>query len=344
MKENLSSEINKSQAITQEIEASYSFIKEGIILLVNQKSAISNNHVSLQLFSSGFERLAKILLLLKEKQTSGNYPTTDGNKNYFGKYDNGHGINKMIDDLILYSDKVAVMKRIPILIDDMEFLRTNEKFRNFLNIITDFSKHQRYYYIDTIVKIGRQENNSFDKFKNLICSYSEELDISKLTYDEEELYVLNSMIITIEKGVRAISRFFTHGFGDEGKRYYGDFDNFFLLNDKDLGKLKYLIPKAEPQNDYSPMNWFSFRFIKIELLSKKRIISSIDFPNWPFLVDEVKVINYKNGKYCFVQIKDGVFALNATAVNYYKIPTYFASKYLKPRQYMLELLTIAQQL
>ena len=50
----------------------------------------------------------------------------------------------------------------------------------------------------------------------------------------------NSTIITIEKGVRAISRFFTHGLEDEGRKHYGNFGSFILLRDEDLGKLKYL--------------------------------------------------------------------------------------------------------
>jgi hypothetical protein len=344
MKGNSIIEIEKIVAISEEIEASFNFIKEGIRYLNNQKSAILSNHVPLQLFSSGFERLAKILLLLKEKHVTGSYPMTEGTKNYFGEYDNGHGINKMIDDLIAYAETVDLMKKIPMVSEDMQFVKTDNQFRCFLNIMSDFSRHQRYYYVDTIVKRERQEKNSFAEFKSLVYSYSNEIDATELKYEEEERYVLTSMIITIERGVRAISRFFTHGLGNEGRQNYGDFGNFILLKDEELGKLKYLIPKVEPQKDYKPMSKNGIQFLKIRTLSKTKTVCSLDFSNWPFLVEKVEVINYKNGMFCFLRIKDEVFALNGSAGSHFKIPNYFASEYLKPRRVLPELLTIAQSL
>jgi hypothetical protein len=337
-------EIEKIVAIGEEIEASYNFIIEGIRSLNNQKSAILSNHVVLQLLSSGFERLAKILLLLKEKHATGNYPTTERNTNYFSKYDNGHGINKMIDDLIAYAKTVELMREIPMVVDDIEYIQNDNKFRTFLNIISDFSKHQRYYYIDSIVKKERQKSNSFSEFKALIYSYSNSINTSEINHEEEERIILNLMIITIEKGTRAISRFFTHGLGDEGKRHYGDFSKFILLRDDELGKLKYLIPKIDPQKDYKPIKKNGLRFLKIKTLSKSKTVSSANFSKWPFIVDKVEVINFKNGKFCFVRIKNEVFALNGNALRHFKIPNYIASKYLKPRHTLPELLTIAKRL
>src|SRR5690606_11606138 len=133
--------------------------------------------------------------------------------------------------------------------------------RTFLDIITDFSIKQRYYYIDMIVKKVRPENNSFEKFKTLIYSYSDDIDVSSMTYDEEERYIFTSVIITIEKGVRAISRFFTHGLGDEGRGYYGNFGSFIVLKDEDLGKKKYLLTKIDPQKDYLPMSKNGLQFL-----------------------------------------------------------------------------------
>jgi len=228
-------EIEKVIAIGEELEASFNFIKGGIRYLNNQYSAVSNNHVPLQLLSSGFERLVKILLLLKEKHLIGEYPNTEGYKNYFGQFDNGHGFKKMVNKLISYSEDVELMRKTPMVIEDLYYLKNDARFKTFLEIVTDFSKFQRYYYIDTIVKKERQENNSFEKFKLLIDSYSDNIDISKLAYDEEEQSNLNYTIITIEKGVRAITRFFTHGLGDEGRKHYGNFGSFILLSDEDLG-------------------------------------------------------------------------------------------------------------
>ena len=171
----------------------------------------------------------------------------------------------MVEELISYSESIDLMGNIPMIIEDLDFIRNDAKFNSFLGVITDFSKFQRYYYIDTIVKKERPKNNSFEKFKLLIDSYSENLDVSKLTHDEEEQFNLNSTIITIEKGVRAITRFFTHGLGDEGRKHYGDFGSFILLKDEDLGKLKYLIPKIDPQKDYAPWKSHNMKYLEIRI-------------------------------------------------------------------------------
>ncbi|NQY09050.1 MAG: hypothetical protein HRT71_05975 [Flavobacteriales bacterium] len=344
MNPNETLDIEKIVAIAEEVDASFSFIKDGIRYLDNQNSAVSNNHVPLQLLASGFERLVKILLLLKEKHLTGDYPKTEGKKNYFGQFDNGHGIKKMVEELISYSESIDLMGNIPMIIEDLDFIRNDAKFNSFLGVITDFSKFQRYYYIDTIVKKERPKNNSFEKFKLLIDSYSENLDVSKLTHDEEEQFNLNSTIITIEKGVRAITRFFTHGLGDEGRKHYGDFGSFILLKDEDLGKLKYLIPKIDPQKDYAPWKSHNMKYLEIRISSKCKVISSFNVDNWPFEVDNVEVINYKNGNYCLVKIGKEIFALNGSASSHFKIPIYFSSKQLKPRQTMPNLLSIAQDI
>jgi DNA-directed RNA polymerase subunit alpha len=54
-----------------------------------------------------------------------------------------------------------------------------------------------------------------------------DLHIATVTDKKTELEIE----ITIEKGVRALSRFFTHGLGENGRRYYGDFTKFLFLND-----------------------------------------------------------------------------------------------------------------
>ena len=66
-------QMEKLLAITQEVEASFNFVELGLLNMREQKTLESNNHVTIQLLSSGFERIIKILLLLKEKHLTGNY-------------------------------------------------------------------------------------------------------------------------------------------------------------------------------------------------------------------------------------------------------------------------------
>ncbi|MET3981761.1 hypothetical protein ABIB62_004378 [Mucilaginibacter sp. UYP25] len=66
--------LSKVSAVMQEVEASFRFIEPGLINLRSAKFVGANNHVTLQLLAAGFERLLKILLLLKHKHLEGEFP------------------------------------------------------------------------------------------------------------------------------------------------------------------------------------------------------------------------------------------------------------------------------
>ncbi len=341
---NKAHEIEKVVAITEEVEASFQFIAVGLKNLNEQTSSISNNHVSLQLLSSGFERVLKILLLLKDKHLTGSYPELSKAREKFKNYNNGHGIEKMLDELIVYSKNIDFMQRVPMVREDLDFIENNKSFREFLKIITEFSIQQRYYYIDTIVLENSNQNfNPFSSFKNFIYSFGNGTDLTQLTYKQEERLFIQGAIICIEKGVSAISRFFTHGLGDFGKQFYGDFSSFILLNDKDLGKLKYTEKKKLPSDSYKAINLFSLSFLAINLSSKSKTLYSKDYENWAFTVDKVKVY-FKTPNYYFTKIGQKIFALTGKTSTHYKTPTYFSSEKLKPKGYATYLLDEAKTL
>ena len=328
-------EIEKVNAIIEEVEASFKFIASGLKNLKEQTSIVSNNHVPLQLLSSGFERILKIMLLIKDKHLTDKFPELQKSKERFSKYDNGHGIEKMLDELIEYAYTVELMQSIPMVIDDIEFVKTNSNFRKFLRIITEFSIQQRYYYIDTIILENQNEKrNPFSQFKGFIWSFDEGVDVTKQSYSEEDTLKIKNAIICIEKGVRAISRFFTHGFGTIGRQYYNDFSNFIFLNDKDLGSLNYAEKKKLRSDSYKPISTYSLRFINILSNAKAKTIHSSEQVDWPFTVNSVKIFSLK-GNFFFAKIRNEIFALTGATSTHYKIPTYFSSNKLKPRQYAL---------
>ncbi len=341
---NKAHEVEKVVAVTEEVKASFRLIIAGLKNLNEQTSFVSNNHVPLQLLSSGFERIVKILLLLKENHLTGNYPELQKAKNKFNNYDNGHGIEKILDELIKYSKDVDIMQRVPMVKEDLNFIEKNKSFREFLKIITEFSIKQRYYYIDTIIlENPNQTFNPFENFKKFIYSFGSGTDLTQLTYQQEERLFIQGAIVCIEKGVSAISRFFTHGLGDFGKQFYGDFSSFILLSDKDLGKLKYTEKKKSLSDSYKAINLFSLSFLFIRLSSKSKTLNSKNYDNWAFTVKKVKVY-FKKPNFYFTKIGQKVFALTGKTSTRFKIPTYFDSEKLKPKAYALYLLDEAKTL
>jgi hypothetical protein len=309
-----------------------------------QNSAVSNNHVSLQLLAAGIERLLKILLLLKDKYINGGFPELQIAKKRFMDYDSGHGIKKMLAELINYSGSLKVMQVHPMLVKDVEFLKKDIKFKEFISILTEFAISQRYYYIDTIIlDKPNTKVNPFQLFKNFICSFSQGVDVSKMSYEDEERMVVKSAIICIEKGIVAMSRFFTHGLGDEGKRYYGDFSEFILLDEENLGSLKYTEKRVPLRDTHRPLRLISFRFLKLAIFSRSKVLHQSEIIEWNLLVRKVTVY-FTGERYYLVKIGNEVFALTGKTASYFRIPVYNKSRHLKPRQAALFLLEEAKKL
>lgn len=336
-------EAQKIGAIVEEVDAAFDFISSGLKNLKEQKTSVSNNHVTLQLLSSGFERLVKILLLIKDKHIDGTYPGLEVAKKRFSKYNGGHGIKSMLDELMIYSESVELMQDIPMVKEDLNYLQLDSDFTKFIEIVTEFSISQRYFYIDIIAseKISNKYN-PFDSFKQFILNFNRNIDTSKLSYEEEENIAIKEATICIEKGARALSRFFTHGFDSLGRQFYNKFSNLLLLKDKDLGTLNYTEKKINPSDTYKPITKFSLEYFPFIGAATKTLLSK-DYPDWPFLVDQLKVYYVKPFFYC-VMIDEKLFSLTGATATKYKLPLYNKSDKLKPKGYARYLLEEAQKL
>ncbi len=333
-------EIEKVAAIIEEVEASYQFITGGIEQLKKGTSPVLSNHVTLQLLASGFERLVKILLFLKEKYDTGDFPRqTSGN--FFSKYGNGHDIAPMVRILVDCSDQFELMNISPLVRSEMDFLNNDPECKELIEILSDFGKWERYFYIDVIAKDNRAESNCFEKFRSLIYGYCIPGQTDKLSVKDEEQYIKKQTVALIERTIRALVRFFTHAFDGTAQQYYGSFNKFISLNDADLGEAKYLIPVADNKK---PIDINSLLGIEIRLKSKSRRVDSSDVNEWPFTTESVVVRSINDASHCFVEIEGQIFGLNSLATSVYKVPLYFDSPYLIPRASCVELMQFAKEL
>jgi hypothetical protein len=295
----------------------------------------------LQLLASGFERILKILLLLIQKHLNGAFPDTSRKTNFFSVYGDGHGIDQFLDALLKYSVEVKGMQENIMVAEGLLFLNSNEQFAKFILIITEFAKHGRYYYIDTIVKAKHEGINPFDMFDDFLDSFY--LESEERTFEQEDELAIIEAISCIEKGASSIARFFTHGLGELGKSFYSDFAGYLLLKDENLGKLEYANKQIQISDNYMPINSRSPRFLAIRLLSKSSSLNSKQYSNWPFTVDKVKVF-YTGGINYLVEINRQVYALTTTTGHYYQIPDYRKSDKLKPKGYAFFLMDEAKKL
>ena len=331
----------KENAIRIEIDASFHYIKSGLLILKKEKNINYNHHITLQLLASGFERILKILLMLRHKYLNGTFPETEGKKNYFSAFGNGHDIQELLETLVKYSDEQESMQENQMVTEGLLYLKSDKQFKEFMSIITEFAKYGRYYYIDTVVKADHQGVNPFEKFEYFLDSFYTESD--QRTYVEEDELAITKAIGCIELGAAAIARFFTHGLGEMGKSFYSDFAGYLLLKEVNLGKLEYAEKKLPTSKGYQPLNSRSVRFLAIKLISRSSSLRAKDYPNWPFKVKKVKVY-YTGGINYLIEIDHKVFALTGKTGHDYKVPVYQKSDQLKPKAYANFLLEEAQKL
>lgn len=321
----------KKQAIHQEIEASFEYIRVGLLNLREQNSAVSNNHVTLQLLASGFERILKVLLLIKFKHLNGKFPELEKCKKHFMVYNNGHGIEKMLNELVEYSTSMNGFYTIPMIKEDINFLKDDNHFKSFIEIITQFAISGRYFYIDTLVQGGlNNSTNYFDEFKYFIGSQNQNVNEQLHSYQEEETIKINNTIICIEKGARALSRFFSHGFDGLGKEYFAGIIDFLLLKDEDLGKLNYS-KTFSPIDTYRPLDADSPSFQEIAKKNFSKTLEVRNYNDWPFLLDSLIVYNIEE-RYFLVKIDNKIYGLTGKSSTYYKVPFYTKSEKIKPRE------------
>lgn len=340
----LGKELGKVVAVTEEVEASFGFIQAGLVNLKSTKFAGANNHVTLQMLAAGFERLLKILILLKHKHINGEFPELVMARKYFSTYRGGHGIEQLLDDLLHYADTVPLMQQVPMVADDMVYLKGDVQFKSLLGILTEFAIAQRYFYIDTIVLENYNPAiNPFELFSDFIYDFNVGHDTSGLSYEQEDERAIKEAIICIEKGVRAISRFFTHGLDSLGRQYYGNFSRFILLKEENLGELEYTEKKISATDRYQPMTKLSAAYLKLKLTATSKSLSAGDYPDWPFTVADIKVY-FSPPHFYLAKIGDEIFALTGATSTHYEIPVYFKSVHLKPKGYALYLLEVAQTL
>ena len=234
--------ISKASASNEEVNTSIILIKKGLIEIQNMNSqkTQSHKHIPLLLLSNGFERLLKCILIFHFHKEHNRYPSQ---YKFFKKYNNGHGLDLMLNEVIKIAKGSETMMSIPLSRNEVEYLETNENVKELFRIFTDYASNGRYYYIDVITTSDYPKKNNpvaeFEKFRdNLYLQLK--FPISEFLKNIVEFN--NQNIYIIAKITRAICRCFTHAdFGHVASMHYGEISDFTnCLNEKDISEMKYL--------------------------------------------------------------------------------------------------------
>lgn len=303
-------------ALTQELEIARDLIKTGFGELQEIHMGNDFYHLPQQLLASGLERLLKCYFCLVWEARNGAFPDKDFLKSI------GHSLVGAKQMLI---DDYFEPNGIPLLVDDLDFLRRDALLDEIIRILSEFGKMARYYNLEIVAGSPNPPIDPSSEWQRLETKIEDPHPY--LTHDSLEALVrdyyprVNAKILAkLERFVRAVAMQFTLG-GHDGrlKQISPTVFEFIMLKDEELGTREYR--RSVARNQQTKANW-NKRSKEKALRSRwpSRLISRADYGDgWPFRVDEA-VVECRDAMFCVVNVNGYDFALNGSAKTRFGYP------------------------
>lgn len=314
----MSTETERFVSLIDELEISHELIRSGFGSL--QEIGFKNNlyHVPHQLMASGLERLMKCYISLVYEDRKGSYPTRQCMQGL------SHDLEKLLAELCEnYYGGVSI----PIINQDLDFIRTDDVLKECIRILSLFGKKGRYYNLDIVAGSNDSPIDPKGEWKSLEMSVEDVapyLDNTELLYRDYYPRVHSKLIAKLERLIRAIAFQFTLGghADSDGKLRQTSviFTDFRNLRDEQLGTTDYR--RTIPGLGQSDHNWIERS--EEEILAGEwptRKVKKAEFDGeWPFRVNEV-IIECQRGIRYIVNVEGYALALNGMAASYLNIIT-----------------------
>jgi len=306
----------RTMCLIQELETARELIKAGLGEL--QEIRLSNDfyHLPQQLLASGLERLLKCYFCLVFEARQGTFPDTTFLKSI------GHNL---VDAKQMLVDDYFESNGIPLLIDDLDFLRNDPLLDQIIGILSEFGKMARYYNLEIVTGSPNppiDPSSEWERLETKIESPSPYLTSDSLEALHRDYYprVNAKIVANLERFVRAITMQFTLGkHGGRLKQLSPTVFDFIMLKDEEFGTKDYR--RSVMRNQQTKANW-SKRSKEKALRSRwpSSLVSGASYGDrWPFRSDEV-VVECREDMFCVVNIKGYDFALNGSAKSRFGYP------------------------
>jgi len=309
-------ETQRVLALIQELKTARDLIKAGLGEL--QEIHLGNDfyHLPQQLLASGLERLLKCYFCLVYEARNGSFPDLAFLKSM------GHSLSDAKQRLI---DEYFDANGRPLLVDDLDFLRSDALLDGVINILSEFGKMARYYNLDIVV--GRPNppidpSTEWERLETKIEDPGPYLTSGSIDALYRDYYPrVNAMIVgMLERFVRAVCMQFTlGGHGGRLQQLSPTVFDFIMLKDSEFGVTDYR--RSVARNQQTKANW-SKRSKEEALKSKwpSALAVASDYGDqWPFRTDEV-VVECRDDMFCVVSVKGYDFALNGSAKTRFGYP------------------------
>ncbi|HET8955119.1 MAG TPA: hypothetical protein VFN18_05625 [Solirubrobacterales bacterium] len=227
--------LEDSVTVIEELDAAIPMICSGLGSLVQTPDRPRNLDVAMQNLAPGFERLLKLTYILAAAHLRGDRPDWRVLKGH------SHDLSGLLDSLVeLVADADGYATR-PVVVADLEFLRSDEPMRSLLEVLSHFGKYGRYRRIDDLVKEQRvgadgEPSRRWEEIEQELVWARPDVDE---IVDSMDLLTPATFETTavLQRLARAITRMWTFGaLGEENTIHYGVLSVFGRLDDDDLGQ------------------------------------------------------------------------------------------------------------
>jgi len=234
--------VQQNLALLQELETAIKLLQIGCREVQSVDGANDFYHLAMLTLANGFERFMKVIICLHVLESTGAYPT----KLPWPSGKKGH-------DLLFLLDKVATdcfpqdyVSQIPAAATDIEYLRTSDRLREIVRLLSDFGQAARYYNLDLVMERNprgdspddawaRLETAILQEDPNWVENFQQDIDLSK-SYRK----INHAIVSAMERLARALSRLFTlGGLGVQARQFSGTVSPFLMLRDDQLGNTSY---------------------------------------------------------------------------------------------------------
>jgi hypothetical protein len=230
--------------IGEELLTAMRLLKTGLRELNRMSGETDFFHLPILSLSSGLERLMKVVICCHHLETKGEFPDR-GVLSKRGKNPT-HDLTWLLDQITTdcYSDEY--LSQTPAAEASIKFLRTDDKLRRIVEIMSQFAQGARYYNLNVVLGDADPGPSPDDQWQRLeLEALKNDPAWADRIVDAKQSHTIHCQInreLTVhsERLTRALSRLFTiGGLGVLPKQISCYTHHFLFMTDKDLGATDY---------------------------------------------------------------------------------------------------------
>jgi hypothetical protein len=228
------SEMEDGAAVILELDAALGLIGSGTAALTSQPGRPRNLDTALQQLAPGFERFLKLTFILAGEHLHGARPQAKALRGH------GHDLLGLLDALVeLVAGAEGYARRL-VVVEDLEFMRSEEGVRRLLEVLAYFGAGGRFARTDHLA--GVSDRGADAEPSRRWEEIEQELvwarpDVEAIVESRELMEPATfEVVFRLQRLARAIARMWVFGaLGEDGGIHVGVLSTYTRLDDTELG-------------------------------------------------------------------------------------------------------------